>query len=215
MRKLTPQEFIDMAEHHRAADMLAQRSFEFNGKSCSIGCFNHDLGQVPGSFRALSQATGIPIWAHRLQERIFEGLDEKRAINWHVDFAVACSKVKDWVEHYHKVMIGILELALPYDESGSVQRVIALHVNYRTASLSDWRDVRNAADAYAAAAYAAYAAADAGCAAADAADAAYAAASEAARAAARAADAYADAAAYAASYLKIADIFLNTAGENG
>ena len=57
--------FLQMAERHRAADMLAKGRFDWTGQACSIGCFNHDLGQEPGDFAALAAFTGYPEWAHR------------------------------------------------------------------------------------------------------------------------------------------------------
>lgn len=51
----TNETFLQMAERHRKLDQLAQGSFEWSGMACSIGCFNHDLGQKLGDFAALAK----------------------------------------------------------------------------------------------------------------------------------------------------------------
>ena len=159
---MTNETFLQLAERHRKLDQLAQGSFEWTGKACSIGCFNHDLGQEPGDFKALAEYTGYPEWAHRLQEVVFEGLPKDDAINWHVDFARTCEGVTDWTAKYHKTMIGILEVAKPYDTSEGqvVQRVIDLHKRGPAVTPDEWRAARDAArDAAADAEWAAWPAA--------------------------------------------------------
>ena len=157
---MTNETFLQLAERHRELDQLAQGDFRWTGKACSIGCFNHDLGQKPGDFKALSKFTGYPEWAHRLQEAVFEGLPKDDAINWHVDFARSCEGVTDWTAKYHKTMINILEVAKPYDTSEGqvVQRVIDLHKRGPAVTPDEWRAAWDAAVAALAAAVAARAA---------------------------------------------------------
>ncbi|GIT90170.1 hypothetical protein JANAI62_03470 [Jannaschia pagri] len=146
--KLTPQQFIDMAKAHRAADQLASGHFERrDGQACSVGCFNYDLGQTPGDFEALSESTGYPEWAHRFQEAVFEGLPDGDRQDWHVQFAERAAAVSDWGAFYHRLMIAILKVAIPYDTSGCVKRVISLHKRAPDVSREEWAAARAAAGA--------------------------------------------------------------------
>ena len=140
--------FLEMAERHRAADMLIQGFFEKqDGKACSVGCFNADLGNAPDDFEALANFTGYPEWAHRLQEAIFEGLPPDEAKDWHVQFAERCERVRDWKTQYHQTMIGVLNIALPHDTSIVVQPVIDLHKRAMigdTPTAAEWAAARDA-----------------------------------------------------------------------
>lgn len=162
--RLTPQQCIEMAEAHRAADALRKGRFEWvGGAACSVGCFNHDLGQAPGDLSALSQSTGYPEWLHHFQEAVFQGLPDDQAKDWHVDLFRKAATITDWVEAYHQLMIGILTVALPRDSSGIVQPVIDLHKRGSSVTAEEWAAAGDAAGAarYAAgdAAWAAWAAA--------------------------------------------------------
>lgn len=138
--------FLQMAERHRAADMLMQGDFEMHdGKACSVGCFNHDLGSEADDFAALAKFSGYPEWTHHLQEAVFENLPKDASKNWHVDFARACEGVTDWVAVYHQTMIAALEIALPHDKSGYVQRVIDLHKQGPEVTQDQWTAARAAA----------------------------------------------------------------------
>ena len=232
---MTRETFLEMAERHFAVDgMLAKGSFNMtNGSACSVGCFNHDLGNDPSDFAALAGFTGYPEWAHHFQEMLFERLPKPDNRMWHVQFAKKAESVTDWGAVLKASMIATLEIALPHDTSDRqvVQRSLDLY-HRDNVTKEEWRAAADAAAdaadaaADAAAAYAAYAAAAyaadaaAAYAYADAADAyaadAYAAARAAADAAVAAAAYAADAAAayaYAdaadAAYIKIRDAFLN------
>ena len=149
--------FLQMAERHREADQLAKGRFEYDGSACSVGCFNHDLGQRPGDFRALSLHTGYPEWVHRLQEAVFEGLSLEAAKDWHVDFAKKCEKVTDWDSEYHRIMIGILKISLPNDTSNPsvVQMYIDLHKIGAEVSDDKWSAAWSAAESAAESAWSA------------------------------------------------------------
>ena len=198
---------IEMALRHQKQDIIVRGNFEMeDGKACSIGCFNAELGNEPDDFQAFALAAGIPEWAAHLHEKIFERLPDHDGAKFHVDVVTAYAGVTDWVEVYHKTMIAILEVALPHDKGGHVKKVMGMHKRGREVAKNEWAAAR--ADAYAAAdpaAPASYAAADA---AADAADAdAYAAAD--ADAASYAAAAYSTYSTYTAAYTAIRDGFLS------
>jgi len=141
--------FLQMAERHHAADgMLAKGRFEWSGSSaCSVGCFNHDLGNEPADFEALSRFSGYPEWAHHIQETLFECLPEPDNRDWHVQFAKACEAITDWDAAYHQMMIAILMVALPHDTSQEqvVQAVIDLHGRGKEVSSREWAAAGTAA----------------------------------------------------------------------
>ena len=145
---MTQETYLEMAHRHRDMDNLAKGEFSFkNGKACSVGCFNHDLGNDPSDFAALSKFSTFPEWSHRLQEAVFEIFTDELGRNWHVDHAEASSKVTDWVKCYHLTMVAILEVALPHDTSDGrvVQRVIDLHRGYQDATDDQWAAAWSAA----------------------------------------------------------------------
>jgi hypothetical protein len=206
---MTQETFAEMARRHRAADMLLAGNFNMvGGQACSVGCFCHDYGLMPGDFEGLAKLTGYPEAAHRLQETIFEGLPEAERADWHVAFAEKAATVTDWETVIDRTVLASLRIAEPHDKSESkvVAAVIALYerrLSGDNPSEADW-DSAGAAGAagVAGAAWAAWAAADAAWAARVA---------GAAWAAARAAEAAADAADAAAgdAWVKIRNAFLN------
>jgi hypothetical protein len=150
---------LQMAKRHQAADML--RAGEYydpsTGKGCSIGCFNHDLGNAPEDHRAFAKFAGIPLWAAKLQDRIFEGLPNKDRATWHVECIEAYQHVTDWDKVLDLFLISILEGVKKHDKSNIVQPVIDL-LKRRLAGEDVGKEIKRAADA---AAYAAASAADA------------------------------------------------------
>jgi hypothetical protein len=133
-----------------------------DGQACSIGCFCHDYGLGPSDFTGLSEKTGYPEAAHRLQEAIFEGLEEGERADWHVAFAEKAATVTDWQSVIDKTVLASLRIAEPHDTSEGkvVAAVIALYerrLNGDNPSEADWDSARAAAGA----AWAARAAADA------------------------------------------------------
>ena len=137
-------DLIALAKYHRAADMLESGEWfnEDSKRGCSIGCFNHDLGNDPSDFAAFADAARCPEWAAQLQEWIFERLPVDKARDWHVDCVTAYAIVPDWTAVYHKTMIGVLEIALPHDKSKIVQRVIDLHKRGKEVTENAWKAAR-------------------------------------------------------------------------
>jgi len=179
---------IEMAKRHQDQDMIKQGVWldDVDGKGCSIGCFNHELGNESSDIAAFSKAAGIPEWMGHLQENIFEGLSVENSRDWHLECVTLYPGVKDWNKTRDLFLISLLERVKQYDQSNVVQSVIDL-LRRKLNGEDVTAKLEKAAVAVRAAAYAAAAAAARAAArAADAADA--------ADAAARAADA----AAYAA-----------------
>jgi hypothetical protein len=153
-----------MARRHREADMLAAGEFKMvGGQACSIGCFCHDYGLMPGDFEGLAKITKYPEAAHHLQEAIFEGLPESKRANWHVAFAEKAATVTDWQSVIDKTVLASLRIAEPHDTSEGkvVAVVIALYERRLTGdnpSDAEWYAARVAAGAADAAGAAAWAA---------------------------------------------------------
>jgi hypothetical protein len=195
---------LQMAKRHQDDDMLRAGEYydQLTGKGCSIGCFNHDLGNDPEDHEAFAEFAGIPVWAAKLQDRIFEGLQEQDRATWHVECIEAYQHVTDWDKTLDLFLISVLEGVKKHDRANVVQPVIDL-LNRRLAGENvgkelKWATAAAAADADADSAAYAYFAADA------AATAAAAAAADAAADAAAAAAYFADAdAAYAADAIRV------------
>jgi hypothetical protein len=174
-------EHVALARKHFAADMLVKGTYgegagtEFRG--CSVGCLRHDIDcDDSGNKHAdLAEYFLYPEWMLRLQDTIFEGLPSPEHLQWHVTIAETLETLPedyDWQAAFHRVMSGILHVALPHAGTSTevVQCVIGLHdraARGGTVTSEEW-----AADAVARWAAAGVAAVVARWAAADAADAA-------------------------------------------
>jgi hypothetical protein len=119
---------LQMAKRHQAADMLRAGEYydQLTGKGCSIGCFNHDLGNDPEDHAAFAKAAGIPLWAAKLQDGIFEGLPEQDRATWHVDCIEAYQHVTEWDKTLDLFLISVLEGVEKHDKANVVQPVIDL-----------------------------------------------------------------------------------------
>jgi len=146
-----------MAKRHQAADMLRAGDYfdPSTGKGCSIGCFNHDLGNDPEDHEAFAEFAGIPLWAAILQDSIFEGLPEQDRATWHVECIEAYQHVTEWDKTLDLFLISVLEGVKKHDKANVVQPVIDL-LKRRLAGLYVGKELKGAADAAYAAAYAAY-----------------------------------------------------------
>lgn len=134
-------ELLSLAEKHREQDMLIRGAYgQLNGsfRGCSIGCFAHEIhpdfdgDNYSSPHKIVADEFNYPEWLAHLQDRVFEGLPEDEAIDWHVQLATVLSKLPDdfdWKIALHKVHISILEIALPSTGSAieAVQAAINLH----------------------------------------------------------------------------------------
>jgi hypothetical protein len=147
---MTQETFAEMARRHLCDDMLAAGNFKMvDGQACSVGCFCHDYGLMPGDFEGLAELTGYPEAAHRLQEAIFEGLPEAERADWHVAFAEKAATVTDWQTVIDRIILTSLRIAEPHDKSEGkvVAAVIALYerrLSGDNPSEADWAAARAA-----------------------------------------------------------------------
>jgi len=216
-KKSVKTKYVNRVKAHAKADEIIKGTYWQNGKGCAVGC------TIEGSeHERYETELGIPRLLARLEDGIFEGLPNERAMKFPLQFLEAVNVGVDLSSVFPKFMFwllgdkkdGVLKYAKTDAQKKAIKRVIALYKNKiagKEVTQEDWRKARSAAyaaaadaDAYDAAAAAYAAAADA-----DAADAAYAAAYAAAAAAAYAAyAAYAAAAAQQQARIKQADKLL-------
>ena len=191
--------YLARVEAHRKADEIVQGYYWQNGKGCAVGCTVHS-----SSHAAFETELGIPRVLARLEDQIFEGIDNATAKEWPEQFLSAPAVGADLSMIWPRFALWLLSnpdgpVVLAVAKSAAVKAevegVAALYQEWVSTcakpAKARWTSASAAASASAdAAAYAAAYAADA------AADA-YAAAAYAADAAADAAAAYAVASAYA------------------
>ena len=72
---------IAQLEAHRAADQLVRGQYWESGKGCAVGCTLHS-----GNHAEYEPRFGIPVALAHLEDRIFEGLPNARAMLWPVEF---------------------------------------------------------------------------------------------------------------------------------
>ena len=200
--------YLARVRAHREADEIVQGVYWEHGKGCAVGCTIHS-----GNHAAYETELGIPRIIAKLEDGIFESLENDRSMLWPEQFlsapAVGADLALVWPRFAVWLLVdptcGVFQFAKSDRSKKAIEDVADgyLAVIKGEAKTPNWAELRAAA--YAAnAAYAAYAVANAAYAAADAAAAyaAYAAANaaDAAYAAAYAADAYAAADAAAAAY---------------
>ena len=77
-------ELIVQLEAHRAADQLVKGQYWAKGKGCAVGCTVHS-----SNHKAYERLFGIPKVLAWLEDRIFEGLPNDRAMEWPVRFMSA------------------------------------------------------------------------------------------------------------------------------
>ncbi len=193
--------YVARMEQHKAADEIAHGFYWENGKGCAVGCTIHS--DKHGKYET---ELGVPMILARLEDRIFENLENGAAKEFPLRFLMAIRPGADLTMVWPKFAVWLLtdetHGVLRHTKKGSKQYIAIERVAKLYRELESWdkrdkaafREAAAYADAaaYAAYAYAAYAAAayaDAAAAAAADAYAAYAAAADAAAADAAAADA--------------------------
>jgi hypothetical protein len=76
--------YLARVEAHRIADELVQGTGFEGGKGCAVGCtfdnYNHARGPIE---------IGVPEWLMRLEDVIFEGLPQEKAMMWPTQFLLA------------------------------------------------------------------------------------------------------------------------------
>jgi hypothetical protein len=194
--------YVKRVRAHYKADEIIQGFYWENGKGCAVGCTIELDGGDGNWHQRYEDKLGVPRVLARLEDRIFEGLDNGDAKEFPLRFITAINVGADlsmvFPKFLHWALVdpkdGLINIAKREQTIDSIKKVAAAlerKINGENVTLAEWREIRDIAwEARRAAAAYADAAADA-----DAAAYAYAAAYADAYAAA-----YADAAAYAAAY---------------
>jgi hypothetical protein len=73
--------YIARVEAHRIADQLIQGIGWFNGKGCAVGCTFDNYDHARGPIEI-----GVPEWLMYLEDVIFEGLPQEKAMFWPTQF---------------------------------------------------------------------------------------------------------------------------------
>ena len=77
-------------EAHRAADQIVKGQYWEHGKGCAVGCTVHSDDHM-----AYERRFGIPVMLARLEDCIFEGLPNERALDWPLQFMAAIKPGQD------------------------------------------------------------------------------------------------------------------------
>jgi hypothetical protein len=196
---------IASLEDHAAHDRIKQGSYWQGGKGCAVACTLQGVDEnaaIHGKHQMYEKYFGVPQAIARLEDRIFEGLDNTLAMRWPLRFAAAIRPGADLSMVVPRFLHWLMSERLPLHVSKdnyprawqAIADVSALYREWCVDGVKPSRD-RFEKAAAAAAAAAAYAA-----------DAAYAYAAAVYAAAAYAAAAYAaDAAARKAEFSRMAD----------
>lgn len=197
--KAIRKKYLDRVKAHYKADEIIHGTYWQDGKGCAVGCTVHS-----NSHEAYETELGIPRLLARLEDGIFESLQNGRAKEWPVQFLSAIKVGADlsdiWPQFAVWLLIdgtwGVLQFAKTDKQRESINAVAKFYMEGKYAKPGHYDEIKKIR-AYAAAASAAADAAAAYAAYAYRAYAAYAYAADANAAAAAAADAYG--AAYAAA----------------
>jgi hypothetical protein len=172
---------IASLEDHAAHDRIKQGSYWQDGKGCAVACTLQGVDEnaaIHGKHQMYETYFGVPQAIARLEDRIFEGLDNTLAMRWPLRFAAAIRPGADLSMVVPRFLYWLLSELLPLHVSKdkhprawqAIADVAALYREWCVDGVKPSRDRFERAAVAAADAYAAYAAAYA------AADAAYAAA---------------------------------------
>lgn len=101
--------FLERVRAHRKADRLIQGTGWEDGKGCAIGCTleNYDHSLYPTEL-------GIPEWLAMLEDNIFEGLPNDKAMMWPERFLAAINTGADLEKVKTPFLIYALEQTIGY-----------------------------------------------------------------------------------------------------
>lgn len=130
---------IPLADAHQAADEYRAGRYEFSDRldglgACAIGCTIRDAialgvlpeGTNPGDHKALAAAIGIPEWALRLLDSLFELLPSEYRPAFTPAFLRRARNVADWNRVQARFLLALLDRVSQHDESGSCEAVAPL-----------------------------------------------------------------------------------------
>jgi len=160
-KKEVKAKYLQRVRAHRAADELVRGLGWSNGRGCAVGCTLHayDHARYPIEL-------GVPEVLARLEDRIFEAVDEKRAQQWPAQFLSAIPVGADLSRVWPKFAAWVLRNICPSDVGKKVAATFDQVARGQEVTGTEWSALRGEAwrkkaadaDAAYAAAYAAYAA---------------------------------------------------------
>jgi hypothetical protein len=159
-------ELIAEAIEHRKQDLFIRGNYWDGHKGCSVGCFvkTHD-----NPHEKLAERTGLPVWLHYLQDRLFEGMTYDNMPYWSERFfkAAPVGLTSEQIDKQIKApfLIFVLESTLDkfdHDKYPDVLKSIQTVIDLYKSGETDVDKFKAAADAARAAADACAAAIDAG-----------------------------------------------------
>ncbi len=129
----TQEQALAEAKAHREADQFIQGTWWEDGKGCSLGCQFHSRKKATESyFEAAHRETGMPLDVCYMQERIFEGLPNNKAVFWNERVYSAIKPGADLSMVIPKLMLWMLvdkeNGVVKYTKSGSLQEKAVLDV---------------------------------------------------------------------------------------
>ena len=92
---------------HRKADEIIKGKYWEGGKGCAVGCAIHS-----GNHSLYESELGIPEWLARVEDVLFEGMENKIAMKWPERFFKATPLGKDLNKIKAPFLIFVLESAL-------------------------------------------------------------------------------------------------------
>jgi len=128
------EKYVTRLKAHAKADELIKGKYWENGKGCAVGCTIHSSDHA-----AYQTELGIPEWLAKLEDAIFEGLDNGAAKTFAVDFLIAIPVGIDLEPVKWKFCAFVLKeniervLSLDIDEKlkqqviGAIKNCLALH----------------------------------------------------------------------------------------
>ena len=145
--------YVNRVKAHAKADQLVKGQYWKDGKGCAVGCTVHS-----GDHKSYETELGIPQWMAKLEDRIFEGLPNKRAMTWPIEFLQAIKPGMDLQKCFIPMLIFIVESAKESarsDRSKDACEGVLIELRKDPIDITALRKARDAADAvntYAAAA---------------------------------------------------------------
>jgi len=159
---LTKEEYTNRLKDHYAADEIIQGTYWENGKGCAVGCTVHS-----GKHLAFETELGIPQVLAKLEDSIFEGLPNKLAKEFPLQFLSAITVGADLSKVWNYFAIWLLTdakygILQHVNNKEVVQDVADAYLKDFTTpvTVERWKELRDSAAAYYGAYYAAAAAAD-------------------------------------------------------
>ena len=98
--------YLNRVLEHQKTDEIIKGVYWQKGKGCAVGCTIHD-----SDHSKYETELGIPRWMARLEDRIFEGLPNERAMLWPVEFLNAVNVGSDLSKCLRPMLIFIVEFA--------------------------------------------------------------------------------------------------------